>query len=584
MSERFSFALASFGVACLFGMTVLLPNIWQQYDAGYPYAGIFMMPSDAEIHYMARVREYYDGNTAVANTFYKEPKDIPYMQPPYPESSIAMTARVFGLDPAWVFIWSKGLFAFVLTLVCIGCTRSLSGKRWESLLAVTALLFAGSMLSAPWDIWSLFTGDRMFEVLRFSRPINPLWTCIWFFGALWLISVWIRKRALWSVSGAALCTVVLLNSYVYAWTFLGVAMAVLFFRYLWLKDWVRVRDLLLFVFIFLLFGSPYFWHLFATMQHPFYETASQRLGMSQLRTPIIGVWAIVFAIITGCASRIWKKQWWLIIGLVVACFVSLNQHVVTGAYLVPHHYHWYFVQPLASITTIIVVLSLLGMLPVRMKIRRWFSVAVMSVSICIGILVQMRAYDALRAEWGNVQVFAPVIEAAHQLPAESAVYANDRVLLDLLPIYTGLNVYASTNANTYLVDPNQVKDAFWFELWIDGLSADAASKEFSTNMRALLSSRIYNIYYREYLGNYDRIPDDVVDLHVQEYQSYLARSLQDKLCRWPLDSIIFTPHDKQTPVWRQLYALTTHTVKGETFEIRNMPLSICAGYTRPTQS
>jgi hypothetical protein len=191
------------------------------------------------------------------------------------------------------------------------------------------------------------------------------------------------------------------------------------------------------------------------------------------------------------------------------------------------------------------------------------------------VLVQARAYDAARDEWGNLQRLGPVIASLKESPADSAVYAQERCLLDLIPVYTPLNVYAASNADTYLVDPQQTHDVFWFELWIQGVSAEDAATRFKTDLRPLLSSRLYNIYYREYLGSYDHIPDDVVARHVAQYQDYLALSTEEKLCRWPLDYVVFTDTDNMTPVWNEIRSNTDVVLTGSGFTVGAIKNGVC---------
>ncbi len=569
------FSLATCVIGVLFGLTVLVPHILQHTDGSHPFRGVELMPTDAEIHYSARVREVWDGHLAVSNTFYKEPKDLPYLQPPYPEAAVSLLAWFFGTEPATMFVWSRGFFAFILVLVLTSCMTAISGRKWESLIAVTCLLFAGSMLSAPWDLGALITGSHPFEALRFSRPINPLWTVPWFAGALLFLSRWLKNRSTMTIIWSALCTTVLLYSYVYAWTLIGVAMAVLFIRFLILRDWKRVGDMLLFGAIFFALGTPYLLNLWETLHHPFYASASQRFGMSDVRTPVIGVWAIVFLCVPFLTRKLWKEQWWLLFGLALASILLLNQHVLTGSHMVPHHYHWYFIQPLASLTTVLAALWLLSHIRVPSVVRTAGASVICILAVSIGLLVQIRAYPAAAEEWGSRQYLGPVIESLQSLPADAAIYAQDRWLLDLLPIYTSLNVYSATNANTYLVNPQQVRDVYWFELWTQGFDPGTGLTQFKTDMRFTVSSRVYNIYYRELLGSYDRIPDDVLEELATDYAAYARLPLADKLCRWPLDYVVFADTDEQTPAWNQIRENTDQVLTGSGFTVGRINESLC---------
>jgi hypothetical protein len=574
MTQRSRFLSACIGVALLFGLFVQLPHIWQMSDPNYQ--GVHMMGTDAEAHYAARVSEAWDGHTTVANVFYSQPKDVPYLQPPYPELTIAIIAHVFNIQPVTAFVWSKGVFAFILALVFIGCFVSISGRKWEALLAVTALLFAGSFFGAPWDLLKVLTGEGGGEFLRFGRPINPLWTASWFFGALWLLSVWLRTRKIVPVIGAALCTVVALYSYVYAWSYNGIILSVVFIHALCIRDWKKVLHLLLFAGIFFLLGTPYFVHLFGSLRHPLYEAASPRMGVAELYTPVLGIWTPFFLIVVLLSRRFWKEQWWLLMGCAIGAVIVLNQQVVTGMYLVPHHYHWYFIHPLAVIITLILVFSFSKRLRVPAAVQTGGYCIAVILSVVYGLLFQMQSYASAQQIWGDQQQFGLLMTQMREtLPAESVVYARDRRLLDLIPIYTSLNVYTATSAHLYLVEPAQIRDALYFSLWLDGLDPVDAPAAFKGELRTLVSERIYAIYYREKLGSYDAIPDDVLDVHAREYAEYIRRTTAQKLCMYPLNFIVFEKDDPETAAWNMLREQSDVMFSTGAFEVRHIRDSVC---------
>lgn len=550
MSHHFPFLVASLSVSFLFALAVLLPHILQRFDRAYPFQGVVIMPLDQEDHYAARVREITDGFVTAANVFYDAPKDQPYLFPPLPEWTVAKLGQLLRIDPVRAFVVGKALNAFLLPLSFLGFLVSVSKRPWESLLSVVIFLFAGSVLSTPWNFFAFLQGTADYGFLRFARPINPLWTATWFFLALTLISSWLQKRSVWKVLVAACCTAILLHSYIYAWTYIGVSLFLLFLWFLWRHDWQRCRDLLLFACVWLFLGIPYFLNLIVALQHPWYAETAVRFGLVPKRTPVIGVWIMFFLLLSGFSGRLWKGSWPLLPALSVSGLFVLNQQLLTGQYLVPHHYHWYFIHPLASMFTVLAALSLLARLLVRLHLWRGTLYTLAFIfSLSFGFLQQERAYRMERGVWGERQQFAPVLgELSARTQPGVVVYATPMsALRNLIPVYTSADVYTAANADNYLTPHERARAAFFFDLWLQGVTPQAAQERFYADLRWSVGSRIYSIYYRELLGDYDKIPDDIVAEHVEAYRKYNALSLEEKLRLYPLHLLVLTPHDQLTP-------------------------------------
>lgn len=548
-----SFTVATLLIAGAFAGTVLLPHIFQRIDPVHPFQGVEIMPTDSEIHYAARVREIYDGFWT-GNTYYSAPKDTLYLQPPLPEAIPAFIARMLGVDPVMVFIWWKAVCAFVLFLVMTGCFGALSGRRTESLIAVTILLFAGALLGAPWDLPKYIAGSSFFEPLRFARPINPLWTCSWFFGAIWFLARWTLRRSARMLVGVVLCTTVLVYSYVYAWTYLAAVFGFLGLWMLWKRDYMRVGGLILCGLAIGVLSLPYLLHVTQTMRDPLYALSSVRLGMVPVRTPIVGVWMIVFVGVVVLSFRQWRTTAPLIASLALGGILALNQQVITGHFIVPHHYHWYFFQPLAATLFMAMTLQIASDYGLQRRHAKTIaSHCLVLGAIAFGILHQYRAYQGIASYWGEQQVLAPVLHFIDQeYRPGTSLYSQDIDILDLAPIYTSADVYDATNAVNYLVSPERVRDVHFFDLWVNGVSAEEAAEEFFTTRRSMLSNRLYAIYYRELLGGYDKIPDAVVAEQVEAYRTYLTFPDAEKISRYPLTAVVTTPTDSDTAAMRSV--------------------------------
>lgn len=542
-------------LAFLFGCAVILPNAIQRIDSQYPFQGIEIMPTDAETYYAVRFHEIFDGHPGLGNAYLSAPKDQPSIQPPIPEWTLATLSRLSPFEPALDFILLKGLCAFAVFMIAFLLANSLTSRRHESLVAVTVMLFAAAAFSAPWNLLDLLSSGSfaVFGWLRFARPINPLWTMPWVYLTIFFLSKWVRKAdVLWIVL-AACTTSLVLYAYFYAWTYLLTVVGILFLWYAWHKDTKRLLHIVLFFGIFALLGSIYFLHLAELMQHPWYLATSRRQGLVPSREPVIGAWIIALILLAIFGKRIaWKEQWPLAIALALGGLIAMNHQLITGQHLFPEHYHWYFVQPLGTLCMTLVVLLLC-----RERFRAgWYRgvlITTVVLAVIFGFMQQRDSYATYGADWGKKQVYAPVLAFAEKnLPSDSVVHSLDNSLVDLLPVYTSMNVYTFSQAMNYLVSTERIRDSFFFTLWLKGLTPEEARTQFPTTMRWTVGSSIYAGYYRELGGGYDALPADVVMQHVQDYEKYYALSFAEKLHKYPLDYMIVTPVDNRTTQYQQL--------------------------------
>ena len=547
----------------------MMPLVLQRYDKEYEYHGISIMGPDAETYYAARVREVYDGDPTAASAFYGGNKDVPYLQPPLPEMTIAYPAKLLHIDPVTMFQLSRVFWGFAVAVLFFLFVLAITGNEVVSFVSTALALFAGAILAAPWLLPDYFSpASHGFEFLRFSRVINPQFTVSWFLIAFLCISEWLKHRKKSLIVGAGLSVIILIYSYVYAWTLALATMGFLTLWFLWKRDWKRIKDLAIFWAIALLGLIPYFIHLHATTTHPWFATSSLRMGLVISHAPVIGVWSLVFIAVAFLSKKVWPKKWPLLPALSLGAIVALNQHVITGSFIVPHHYHWYFIQPLASLFAVALVLTYF-----KTYLNKWIAGLLVIFSLFIATVQQWGAYQGARDLWGRLQFAAPVIAYIrdHAEPGDT-VYASDKDILNMIPIYTSADVYTSTNAMNVMAAPERPKEVYYFELWLNGVTPEQAEKELSTTRRIELSQRVYAIHYREALGAYDRIPDSVVQENISDYKKYYALSLKEKLTRYPL-TLFIRELPERSPEWLQIQNCTKEIPLNDLYELRRLSAS-----------
>lgn len=560
----------------LFGGISVLPHVWLRVDAGSSFAGVEIQATDAETHYASRVRETYDGEPLAANVYFAGTKHQPYFFPPLPEFTIAVIGKAFGLDAARAVLLSRFLFGAALWFVMAGFLTAMS-RRWAaSLLATAAVMLAGPVFSGPWIVTQLLQGTAgAIEFLPFSRPINPEWSLTLFFAALWAFTVWNKTSSRRALACAGAFTIAAVYSYIYVWTVLGVVYAAFGIRALIRRDWKQTRHLLFLGLVIAVGAMPYVWNMRQASLHPNYLETARRLGMVVSRAPVVSVTLIV---LLALAAAVWKRlgeAGFLAMSLGLALAVALNQQIVSGQALAAPHYHWYFVKPLAI--ALLVLLAWMW-LEDTAKERRGYARQAASVawwcaigfSLIFGVMYQRASYLASRSLWLDLQRTGPALAYLDShLAASKVVYARD-VIRELVPVYSSANVYWATNAGNYLSSDRRSLDAYFFDLWVDGVTADQAAAEFPDKRRAELSSRIHAIYYREAAGDISAMPDAEVEAAAKAYREYLALSDDERLRAYQLDFAVLKKDLPETPAVIALKTRSSLLYQDEAYEIYRM--------------
>ncbi len=551
----------------------MLPSLLQRTENRYPYQGIHILGPDAEVYYAARVREVYDGFPAVGNAFFSAPKDQPAMQPPLPELTIAYGGMALGLSALHAFLLSKIILAIAVFIMFVVLVWIVTDRPWVSLLATVVALEAGALLAAPWDLpLFLHPSSSALEFLRFSRAINPQWTVTFFLINLSLLALWVKSSRRVFLYAAALCSFTLIYSYVYAWTYFFAIAGVLSLWFLSRRQWSKVIDLLIFWLIIFAVFVPYLLHLSVLTQHPWYSETSMRLGMVLRHGPaIFSVWNAVFIGLALASRPLWPRTWPLLPATAIAGFIAFNQQLLTGHAIVPHHYNWYFIQPLASIFACALVLSIIPMQRFSVHLKTTFGVMLIMVCTMISSIQQWVGYNGIADFWGIQQPAAPVIKAVStHIHTGQSVYSQDSSLLNLVPIYSSADVYYTNNANLFLTPDERSRFGYFLDLWLQGVTPEEAARDFFGDKRFMLSSRLHAIYYREAVGDYAKIPPDEILKNIDLYRDFYALSLQEKLSRYPIHAVITTPHDPQNPVWSRFLACSTEFFTSNGYALRMM--------------
>ncbi|TSC80448.1 MAG: hypothetical protein G01um101425_102 [Candidatus Peregrinibacteria bacterium Gr01-1014_25] len=552
--RRWRYALATLATA--YGLLCILPNILQRLDLVFPFAGIEMLGGDQEVYYAARVREVLDGNMMVGNV-YNSDKSLPYAQPPLPEWLMGGVGLVLGLDVGATLLVGKWLFGTLLFLTMGGFLASLSRRPWWSLAATASVLCAWFLFASPSALWDALRGAPLSsEFLRFARLTNPQVSLTLFFASLWGMVVWMTNRRLMALLLTGVLTGASFYAYPYTWSYLLTTGGVLTLLACIRRDWRLARGLVAIGVIAAIVATPYGIHQSIVVNHPAYAGLLERFGLVHTRAPIWGVWLTALLAIGCFAPKRIGRQWILVTALAWAGAIVMNQQLLTGVTIVPHHYHWYFIHPLA-VAFVILWAGPLAQERIRHHLphrtRGLLTAIILLMCFAWGVKLQVDSYRAQREQWGEAQRAAGVL-AFLDSPAlrEQTVYVQDE-LQELTSVFSRANtLYANNITIGCLCSQEWLRDILFFELWLQGLTPADAEKRFATDLRGLLSARVHAIYYRESAGGYDRLPDTEVQERIREYRDYVALPLAAKRALHPMDAILLPVGSQRTPALRAM--------------------------------
>lgn len=545
-ARRYRFALTA--CAVVFGLLCILPNILQW--AIGPYDGITIMGGDQELYYASRMREVMDGHWMLGNVYFAD-KELPFLQPPLPEWIMGSIGILTGGDMVRAYLIVKFLFGMLLVITMTGAWSQLTQRPWWSLAGAMTVLCAWFLFASPSALLTAVQGKPLgSDFLRFARLTNPQVSSTLFFGSLWAILAWRRQRRVARWLLAACLTGAMFYAYPYAWSFAGAALGIVTLEAAVRRRWQEVRALLLLGVGIGIVALPWLLHQHAIGSHPAFAGLAERFGLVQTHAPIWGVWLTVLTVIGVVAGAVISpRQPDMARGLCFAGAVVMNQQLITGVTIVPHHYHWYFIAPLA----ILITLTLLGP-PLSQRIRAWTGsgqsmlfVAVIVVAICWGVKYQWDSFAAQRSAWTRLQGAAPVLHAAAELlPADATVWA-DADVRELIPVYTPLNVWSALNGNIgCLCSVEELRDRYFLNLWMDGLQPEDALAQLSGPLRPILSGNIHAIHYRETAGDYAAIPDALIEAYSIAYGQFAADRARGLPLPLPLDALVL-PADQLPP-------------------------------------
>jgi len=527
---------------------IVSPQIYFRYHYQDTYQGIEII---GDSPWAPRVQEARDGHFNFGSIYYKDGKDNPYLFQPLGSIMVASLGKMFSLNLNDTFLLFRLIFPFLIFLIIYGFVLSFSKNKLAALTSATVILLAETLLSRS-AIFLMLSGETPRNFLYLIRAVNPALTLFFFFGFLLLFWLFLEKKQWrWGIISTLILGLTFYD-YFYTWTFLYAFAGVLFLIFLFKKRWEDVKRILIVFVGGAILAIPYFLNLYRATTHPNYQEIGEIFGLIQGRVPVFGFSVpFVFIIFLLFFPRKQRDRYFFALALVVAPFIALNQQIITGRLLQVGHYHWFFNTPLA-----IIILLFIFFYWVSAKkwefIKKISAISIMVMSIYAGIFIQAVSYANIEEEAIEKQKYGPVIDWLNEnSEKEEIVFANNEIS-HLVVVYTSLNVF-NHHAAMYSLSATRSRllETLFSYYRLDGVGENDAQSLFLQE-RGKISGKIYGMYYRELLGDYEAMPDEVIQEIIQKYQESLFVSTNEFLNQvWSKYEVKYLVWDKQeNPQWQ----------------------------------
>lgn len=416
------------------------------------YNGLYMMKADAEVHYLARMKEFVDAGSN-KNPYFYEYKDVISPFNTISEPILALPASVLPITvPKLNLLYKFLLPAIIFILVYILFLQILSSKKW-SIVGGLGILLGNNLMNLP-DIIHFVKLEPIYsQFALYSRPVNPEFSSIIFFTYLIVLFIALKKRDWWPFIFLGLIFGFSFYVYLYSFTFIMALNFVFALLFIIKKNYNLLKKILVSSAIGLVIGAYEIYNIILITNHPFYEGLAIINNIKSSHLPIFSIAGLIItALFIFFIIRKKCKNKYFLTGLLVASWLVINQQILTGVLLQSGHYHWYFNTPIY----IIILFWLAYNISPYFSNRKINTVLVLlsMVFILNTLFIQYSSYEKSKSEVASDQEIMPAIDWLKlNTPAESVVLANQKNS-NLIPIFTD-NYVAWSDYGAYYLIPKE---------------------------------------------------------------------------------------------------------------------------------
>lgn len=544
-------------LAFLFGLMLILPAVAAHLRFNVAFDSPANIRAADEFLYLARIREVLDGHPTIGNAYLWEYKAKPpsplflgewlLAQPVFAFQKLSGQAQpqVVAADVLYDFFLPA--IAFLLTYACLMAVTSQRGVA----LFGAAFLFFG-----------LFPGD--FARAWSPQLVFPFWLSQFLLTFLVIRDAPPSPQVRYLPWLAAANFGLLFYLYPYYWTFYLAFFAIAAFLFFLRGERPAAKLFGIIAAGGLVLAIPYIVMTVRAAALPEYVETLRRIGMIDSHFPsglAIVVPAVLLLAVCALAIRLriisWNRPTIFFVSGVLAAAASVNQHVITGKNLeFSSHY-----SMLAAFWFVFFAAYLLGSLgewvsrrpgmrAPAMILGRWPAVSAAAAVFAV-IVFGFRAgpawFRGSPPEALAMERYGPVLDWVNRNTAPDDVIYAPPELSELIPIYTGANVYFASPARVFFVPDAEVLDRFILSRYYDTFEREFVAENFrsvfgNAAVNAALHAGRENAV-RRLLGlelmPVDAVPDAAVERIENRYRELRQGDFERELKRYRVDYLVW---------------------------------------------
>lgn len=524
------------------GLVMIGPQLIFVRSLSSAYRGIYMMRSDAEVHYLARMEEFIDGNGLGNAYLYEYKNSIPSIFFTISESVLAIPARIFHIPVPTLNLFYKFFLPFVISLLAYSFLFRLTRTKAWSLAGTSVIMLGNILLSIPHALDIIYHNFTFSQFSLYARPINPEFSSILFFSYLHVFWAGVLKKEWKWFIASGLILGLSFYVYFYSYTFL-IALNIIFaIMYFTSNDRNLVKKILIATGGGIVLGIPVLINAYNVYHNIYYVNAARISAVVYTHAFRVSTLGMIVIFLFGWyvwRGKIKTVHSYFLAGLLITTFVAINQQVVTGVLIHEDHYHWYFNVPIFLVTLTWLAWNLFGKL--KNKIIYPLLLAVFLVSLYGSLFVQYSSYRHSYDYFAENQDYMSVFDWLKQYSSpESVVLANVDLSL-FIPVYTQNNVYWSPYAAYYLVPTDDIEQRLFLFL---KLYRYKNSVNDEMMRKYLLTMSQQNPDLDQFVGN------DVLSVYpsgLAARYDYFLKHFADEQDKVHLDYIVVD--NRQNPAW-----------------------------------
>lgn len=422
---------------------VILPQLLFPLLSGNDYRGLNIGNfGDDDIGYYSKAKDFLCGN-GLGNYALSIGKDNPDPHGLYIDVILLSPLRLLDKISEYNIVTIYMIYQFVgiiaLILLIYTFIIQLSGHKF--LATATAIFVIGGYRFIL--LYPIMTAHFRVDINIYSRPVMPYLSSIVFFVFLNFLVKAIKTNK-WNY--AVLSGVVFglsFYTYAYAWTFSIILLACLFFFYVLKRDKAILKKIFIIISTGIVIGIYTFIHISFLFQSEIGHQITFFFGVHSGRyfAPIskLAVLSFLLFIIFAIRNRD-NKYSLLILSLILAGQIAMNQQLVTGKSVQVLHYFWYFIIPSIIVCNFYMLWVLC---PERFKKR--LAPGILFILIMLAFthtaVVQYRVTEATFKYKQYAQQYKPIFDFLNKEDTRKVILISNRFYGHMVTVYTNHDLF-----------------------------------------------------------------------------------------------------------------------------------------------